>query len=103
MTHHTRSGSSVSPAPRTLAPPAAPSGDICDRVARLLSLVAHLVKLAADGGSSPLRRLEAHRLAAQTVKQARVSRATSAEGAPRAPAAPPAALALEAEAPGGAG
>ena len=79
MTHHTRSGSSVSPAPRTLAPPAAPSGDICDRGARLLSLVAHLVQLAADGGSSPLRRLEAHRLAAQTVKQARAVLTTWAE------------------------
>lgn len=53
------------------ASPAAPSGEPCDRVSRLLQLVRSLVLLAADGSNGPQRRAEAHRLAAQSVRQAR--------------------------------
>lgn len=75
MTHPTRSGATMPPSLPVLAlvaaPPAVSHGDPCDRVSRLLVLIRSLVLLAADGSNGPQRRAEAHRLAAQTVKQAR--------------------------------
>lgn len=75
MPQPTRSGAIVPPAIRTLAsvdaPPAALSGEPCDRLAHLLGLVRSLLATATDASKSALRQGEAARLAAQVTKQAR--------------------------------